>query len=313
MTMKVVHYVLIAVFVSSCSRDEIINDYSNEDRIEFNAGVENYTRTASTFGPIDITALRNSSDGFAVSTSGLGVNMNNLVVKYDGSKWAYTGDYFWSINPSQSATFTAYAPAGTANVTLAATGLTATNFIPGTTPASQIDLIYASPASFSRGTSGKTGVNFTFRHLLTQIVFSVTSDISASNNPQITSIVLTVPRSKGSYNPSTGAWTAVANSVNYTVFNNNTISATPVVSAPLLMIPQSSIPNATSARITINVNGRSRSKNVSLRNLTTVTSWQSGYKVTYNVSIPKADVPGATRAGAENDFDIIITAEEKVR
>lgn len=305
---------IILLFAASCSKEQAIDSYDDEKRIKFNLEVDNYTRAVSTFGPIDLTALKASLDGFAVSTSGLGVNMNNLAVKYSSSHWTYTGDYFWSINPSTNATFTAYAPAGTSNVTLAATGLTATNFIPGTTPSSQIDLIYAPPANFNRGTSGAGGVNLTFKHLLTQIIFSVTTDISASNNPKITSIILTAPRSKGSYSPSTDTWTSAANSVSYTVFSNNTISATPIVSAPLLMIPQASIPTGTTAKVTINVNGTSRNKTISLRGLPTVTAWQNGYKVTYNVSIPKVDVPGATRSSinTEEDFDITLSAKEEI-
>lgn len=313
MLQKIAILLTIALF-ASCDKQEAEGLMPDEEQpVRFNLEVNGYTRAVSTFGPIDLTALKASADGFSVKSTGLvGIDMNNLVVKYSGGKWSYNSDYYWPLNLSQNVSFTAYAPAGTANVSLAANGLTVTNFIPGTTTASQIDLLYARPTNFTRGTSGTSGVNLSFKHLLTQILFSVTTNISASNNPKIVSIELTAPRSKGSYNPATEVWSSSNNSVIYTVFSSNTISATPVVSSPLLMIPQATLPNGTRIRVTILVNGVQRSKFINLTGLPTVTSWQPGTKVTYNVSIPKADVPGATRSdGGEQDPEIIITAQQE--
>lgn len=306
-------YLLTVLFIAACDKYEAEEFTQKQEPVRFNLKVDNYTRAVSTFGPIDLTQLKASADGFSVVSSGLvGIDMNNVVVKYGSGKWNYTNDYFWPLNPTQNASFTAYAPAGTSGTSLTTSGLTVTNFIPAATPASQIDLIYAPPAVFNRGTSGTSGVNLTFKHLLTQVVFSVTTDISASNNPKIVDIALTAPRSRGSYSPTTSTWTSSNQSVVYTVFNNNVISATPILSTPLLMIPQATLPVGTKIQMVINVNNKQRMKSASLTSLPSVTSWQAGYKVTYNVLIAKADVPGATRADSTaEDPEIIITAKEE--
>lgn len=286
--MKRITIAIAAIIVmASCSKNEL-KEEGNKKPIEFTTVVGNNTK--ATTGLIDLTALKASTDGFAVSTNGLGASdeMNSVAVTYNNTNltWNYTGDYFWPISPSQNVSFTAYAPAGTPNILLTGTGLTATNFIPSATVGSQIDLIYAAPANFNRLTSS-SGVALTFNHILSQIVFSITTDIPAADNPKIVSIVLTVPQNKGSYNGT--SWTPAASSQSYTLFNNNALSGTAVTSTPLLLIPQT-LPVGTNATITFNVNGASSSNTIDLSTLTTVTSWQPGTKVTYNVLFNNNDL-----------------------
>lgn len=271
--------------MASCSKNEIEENGSQRE-IKFISVIGNNTR--STTGVIDLGALKASPDGFSVCTSGLGTGneMNNVAVTYGGSAWNYTGDYFWPINSSQNISFTAYAPAGTANVTLSSTGLTATNFIASATVGGQTDLIYAAPSNFNR-LGSSSGVALTFNHILTQVVFSVTTDIPATDLPKITSIVLTVPQNKGNYNGT--SWTTSANSQGYTLFNNTALGSTAVTSTPLLLIPQASLAGTT-ALVTFSVNGASSSQTADLSTLTTVTSWQQGSKVTYNIVFNNADL-----------------------
>lgn len=272
--------------LAACSKSDVQEETINSP-IKFSAVVGNNSK--ATTGLIDLTALKASTDGFAVSTSGLGSGseMNNVVVKYSGSAWGYTGDYFWPINSSQTVNFTAYAPAGTTNVALTSAGLTATNFVPSATVGSQIDLIYAPPSAFTRAGSGVSGVALNFNHLLTQVVFSVSTDIPVSDAPQITSIVLSVPNNKGNFDGTN--WTVSAQSQSYTLFNNTALSSTPVTSIPLLLLPQT-LPTGTNATVTFSVNGSTSSNTVDLSSLTTVTSWAKGTKVTYNISFNNTDL-----------------------
>lgn len=274
--------------MASCSSDEIINDTQN-NAVKFSAVIGNHNRAVSTTGLIDLTALKASTDGFAVSTSGLGTGgeMSNVAVKYSGSVWSYTGDYFWPISISQNVTFTAYAPAGATGVTLSGTGVTVSNFIPASTPSSQIDLIYAAPSSFNRNGSGASGVALTFNHLLTQVVFAVTTDIPAADNPTIVSIVLSIPNGSGAYNGT--AWTASASPQSYTVFSSNALSSTAVTSTPLLMIPQT-LPSGTNAAVTFSVKGVSTTSTMDLSTLSVVKSWSAGTKVTYSILFNNADL-----------------------
>lgn len=283
--MKKFTFAMMAVaLMASCSKDE--NPGMDEQQsIRFVTLIGNSSR--STTGVLDLPALKASTDGFAVCTSGLGsAEMDNVAVTYNGSSWGYTDDHYWPLNPAQNVSFTAYAPAGTANVTLTSSGLTATNFIPAATVGSQIDLLYAAPANFNRQGSS-SGVALTFTHILTQIVFSVVTDIPAGESPKISSVVLTVPKNKGSYNGT--VWTPATQSQNYTLFNNNTLSSTPTVSTPLLLIPQT-LPTGTNATISFSVNGNITSQTVDLSTLTSVTSWDQGTKVTYNISFENGDL-----------------------
>jgi len=280
--------VLAVIFMASCSEDEVITESGNDTTAIRFTSVVNNNSTRATVGLIDLAALKTSTDGFAVSTNGLGTGqeMNNLVVKYN-TAWGYTGDYYWPISSTQNVSFAAYAPAGTANVALTSSGLTATNFVPSSTVGSQIDLLYAAPANFTRSVSGASGVALTFNHILSQVVFSVTTDIPTTNVPKIESIVLTVPNNQGNYNGT--AWTAAANSHAYTLFSSTAASSTAVTSTPLLLVPQASLTGITAA-VTFSVNGASSTNTVSLSTLTTVTSWQPGAKITYNVTFNSADL-----------------------
>lgn len=284
--MKKYLYAIAAITVmASCSKEETVERIDQRE-IKFTSAVGNNTR--ATTGMIDINVLKSSTEGFAVCTNGLGASdeMNNVAVTFNGTAWTYSGDHFWPINSSQNVSFTAYAPAGIANVSLSSSGLTATDFVPAATIGSQIDLLYAAPSNFNR-LGSSSGVALTFNHILTQVVFSVITDIPVADNPKIVSIVLNTPQNKGSYNGTT--WTAAASPQGYTLFNNTAIGSVATTSTPLLLIPQT-LPANTNATITLNVNGASSSHTVDLSTLTTVTSWQPGTKVTYNILFNNSDL-----------------------
>lgn len=314
-------------FVSACTKEEPdfpeFSEAGGDNRIEFAAELnpfaseqellgdedENRTRAVSTFGPIDLSALQGSADGFSVVTSGLGSNMNNVPVTYSGGQWRYSGDYFWPLNASQNITFTAYAPAGAAGTSLTAAGFTVTNFVPDPTVANQVDLIYAQPASFNRnGASG--GVPLSFRHLLTQVVFSIKTDVPASSNPRVVSLVLTVPASKGSYSSSSNSWNNSLNSVSYSVFNNNPIGSTPIYATPMLMIPQTNLLLSTpTGVINLTVNGVPKTKTFSLGVLT-LSSWPMGAKITYNISVSQLSLLLRSASDEDLDVDVTMTVEQ---
>lgn len=283
---KIILFAAALAILASCSKTENDGASAPDGKISFNTRVAlNGSRAVSTFGPLGLTALHNSADGFAVSTNGLGTGaeMNNVVVKYSTatSLWSYTGDYFWPISASQNVNFTAYAPAGADGVIMTGTGISVAAFTPAATPANQIDLIYAAPAAFNRNGSGAGGVALTFVHTLTQVLFSVSTDIAAGDSPVINSIAVTIPTGTGAYNGT--AWTASGASRTYTVFNNNALSGTAVTSTSLLMIPQT-LAVGTNAVITFTVNGAQTTNTVDLSTLPVVKSWASGTRVTYGIT-----------------------------
>jgi len=289
---------LLLFFTTACSgHDEVIEEYG--EKVVFNSHIDDYTRAVSTFGPIDLASLKTSADGFAVSTSGLAsTQMNNLIVKYSNNVWTYTGNYYWPISATQNATFAAYAPAGTTGVTLTSSGITVTGFTPASSPASQIDLLYAAPATRNR-TNSASGVPLTFNHLLTQVVFSVTTQIAGVVT--ITSIEVTVPSATGAYNGTT--WTNSGSTVTYTIPVNSSVTLGTVVATPILMVPKGTIPSGTIVKTNysaLGLLGLSVSKDLSTLN--SIKSWQPGYKVTYN------SILGLTRAGV-SEVDMEVTEE----
>lgn len=289
---KIILFAAALTILASCSKNANDETARPDGKISFDTRVANNASRAavSTFGPLNLTALHNSTDGFAVSTNGLGTGaeMNNVVVKYNTvtSLWNYTGDYFWPINATQNVNFTAYAPAGLTGVTMTGTGITVTGFTPATAPASQTDIIYAAPAAFNRNGSGAGGVALTFAHILTQVVFSVTTDIAAGD-PTLNSIVVTVPSGTGAYNGT--AWTASGSSQTYTLFNNNAVSSTAITSTPLLMIPQT-LAAGTNAVVTFTLNGSQTTNTVDLSTLGVVKSWVPGTRVTYSITFSNTDL-----------------------
>lgn len=289
----------------SCTTSETEDEFVH-NAITFNSTIgDPTTKAASTYGIIDLTALRASTDGFAVSTTGLGASteMNNLVVKYASSLWSYSGDYFWPISPSQNVSFTAYAPAGATGVALTSSGLTATKFIPAASAANQIDLIYAAPANYNRGSSGSTGVPLAFKHVLTQVVFSATTLLPTLLNPTIVSMTLTVPHNSGSFNGT--SWTSSSAPQTYTIFTNRVLGLTPIVSTPLLLIPQTLV-SGTNVVISTSLSGILQGTQTVDLSTTSKNTWSIGKKITYNVTLSSV-----TRSNIQDKPLIEITGETK--
>ena len=311
---------LVFILAVSCSKSEFEEDYPvNRTCITFNAAVSDCVDQIARSGLIDLPTLKSSSAGFTVSTNGLGTNMNNVVVKYNANAWSYIGDYYWPVNPAQNASFTAYAPAGTTGASLSSSGLTVTNFTPNTTIANQVDLIYAPPANFNQNTSGASGVSLGFKHILTQLAFTVkaTGTGILFNNPKVESLVLEVPRSRGSYNGS--SWTPSSYTQSYTIFNNTSIGSTPVESAaPLLLVPHT-LPNGT--KIIANISytwilwGQNETRTFEL-NQQSLKTWSPGTKVTYNITINSSgsQTPNAAKASADScEISLSLDVEETQR
>lgn len=278
---------LVLLFISSCEKDK--THVPERSPITFDSDVSEPSRLAvSTYGPITLARLKASTDGFAVSTNGLGSGgeMAGLAVKYNStaSAWQYTGNYYWPISPSQNVAFTAYAPAGLSGASLTSSGLILTNYIAPNNTNSQVDILYAPPTNYTRS-GGNVSLNF--RHILTQIIFSVTTDIPSTSTPKIVSIQLCVNNGQGSFNGST--WSPSTYVSCYTVFNSNTISSTPVTSVPIFVIPQT-IPGGTNAKVTVSTKKGTYFKVIDLSSLSTVKAWNQNTLVTYNVFISKGSV-----------------------
>lgn len=163
-----------------------------------------------TRGPESTTATIQAADkGFGVFgnyTSGSSVSSNpvllfdNVHVTYSSTekKWTYSPVKYWPT--AGHIDFLAYAPYGS--------GTKLTNnkdldFTVNSDVTKQIDLLWANAANQTKANnSGKNKVNFTFKHALAKIGYSVTS----TNNDASTTITVTSIKLVGSENESTNAF-----------------------------------------------------------------------------------------------------------
>ena len=161
--------------LSGCAQNELIDSPNqgtpNDGRIRFAATSALTSTRAATDNPIANTAGLQGLKTFAVNgyVGTESVYGTATEVKWNGSSWEYTNEPYW---PSASVDFYAYANWGTAP-TIASTGITAAGVTIGADDIAdkakgQKDLLVAA----TLGATKTTRTLLTFKHALTQIVFS---------------------------------------------------------------------------------------------------------------------------------------------
>ena len=194
-------FALAAMTMVGCSNDEVVNDYSQDNAIEFGTYVG---RDVESRGAIITTeSLQQSEDGFGVFayyhqneyTTGDVFNanfMNNQQVKAtfkdetseDGKtttkvfdKWEYTPLKYWPNNPGDKVSFIAYAPYHE-NATFPEKGLLAYEVVADVTQ--QEDLLWDRSQNFNK-TKQDYGIDkkvtFVFGHALSKVDFTISAGV----------------------------------------------------------------------------------------------------------------------------------------
>lgn len=200
---------LAALTFASCSSESVEDLGGNQATQQVAIGFDGYlgrsavdTRGAKS----DLAAIQGEGKGFGVFgnyTSESGVSSSPVVlfdnqhVTYETSKWTYSPVKYWPT--AGHIDFYAYAPYVKPK-TLSGTTF---EFTVSNNVADQIDLLWANAKNQTKANnSGKNKVNFTFKHALAKIGYSVTS----TNNDASTTITVTSIKLVGSENGLTNAF-----------------------------------------------------------------------------------------------------------
>lgn len=173
---------------TGCSSDEVVNDYSPENAIQFGTYVG---RDASARASATTTeSLQNSGNGFGVfanyTTNNVALNpnfMNNQQVTYVSGAWTYSPVKYWPNNDTDQVTFWAYAPWNTNNTN---TSATAPHFVisDGT------DYVASDLVTKKKSTVDDVDdkVLLTFHHMMSKVGFKVEAivdEIEAGTNSSV--------------------------------------------------------------------------------------------------------------------------------
>lgn len=190
-------FALAALTMVGCSNDEVVNDYSQDNAIEFGTYVGRDAQSRGT--EFDQDALEDQGFGvFAYYTGTAPFNaathtaanfMKNTHVIYDetkvnsvGGPWTYTPIKYWPNNLGDKVSFFAYAPY---NAAYTMTAGTITYTVP-TVLADQKDLVWnTSKAIDLTKQNVDDKVKFIFRHALSKIglkVAAATDEVALGNN-----------------------------------------------------------------------------------------------------------------------------------
>lgn len=167
---------MVAMLVGTgCSSDEVVNDYSPENAIQFGTYVG---RDADSRASV-VTTISLQTSGFGVfaylhqgTPSYATANfMDN--VKVSGATWSYGPTKYWPNDTSNKLDFLAYGPYGDSNITDVDDHNKSLTFTVQNTVTEQSDLVVAAPLkSLSSGNDTDGKVKFTFAHMLSRIAFS---------------------------------------------------------------------------------------------------------------------------------------------
>lgn len=200
---------LAALTFASCSSESVEDLGGNQATQQVAIGFDGYLGRSAvdTRGTESTTeTIQGEGKGFGVFgnyTSESGVSSSPVVlfdnqhVTYETSKWTYSPVKYWPT--AGHIDFYAYAPYVKPK-TLSGTKF---DFTVSNNVADQIDLLWANAKNQTKANnSGKNKVNFTFKHALAKIGYSVTS----TNNDASTTITVTSIKLVGSENGLTNAF-----------------------------------------------------------------------------------------------------------
>lgn len=193
---------------TSCSNDELYNDYSPENAISFGTYVGHDAQSRASVYELDELQKEPANGGgfgvFAYYTEGNDYDpvnskpnyMRNQLVKWNNNKWSYSPVKYWPNTDQHKLSFFAYAPywadnANTDNIQLVppkaedTKGDPVVTFKVNTDVDKQVDLLFANNNNTNM-TKSDVGVNkditFNFKHALSRIGFSVEAMVDEVND-----------------------------------------------------------------------------------------------------------------------------------
>lgn len=177
---------LAAVALTSCQKDQVINQVPQEQPIEFGTYLGRDAQTKAS--DMDLDALKAAGFGvFAYYTGTTDYNsttapnfMYNQKVNWNNTNWEYSPVKYWPNNTSDKITFMAYSPyldnsVSTSKVTsVSANNVSNNPYIQFTVvddPTNHKDLIYAKVDNKSKTNTYAEDITFNFNHALSRIGF----------------------------------------------------------------------------------------------------------------------------------------------
>ena len=177
---------LAAVALTSCQKDQVINQVPQEQPIEFGTYLGRDAQTKAS--DMDLDALKAAGFGvFAYYTGTTDYNsttapnfMYNQKVNWNNTNWEYSPVKYWPNNTSDKITFMAYSPyldnsVSTSKVTsVSANNVSINPYIQFTVvddPTNHKDLIYAKVDNKSKTNTYAEDITFNFNHALSRIGF----------------------------------------------------------------------------------------------------------------------------------------------
>lgn len=181
--------------LASCTNEEVTEVASNR-AIRFNQFVNNNTRAVT-----ELTSITNFYVFGKAGDEDVFINERNDVVKY------------WEVNKTYN--FAAYANGEDGKLEGATYNLASKSItIPSYTPADAKDLIAAvsDEITTNDNLTGQQSVSLTFKHMLSQVKFTFTTDVDDIYTIAISGIKFTaVQTAKGTYSAAGAAWTEGTN------------------------------------------------------------------------------------------------------
>ena len=196
-TRRFLSWVAMATMVLStgCSSDEVVNDYSPENAIQFgtyigkNAGargtaLDNVVATGLPKQGFGVFAYYTDNEDFDAETSPLNFMNNTHVTSTDGNAWTYSPIKYWPNEATDKLSFFAYAPyAKTYQAPTA--GNPILDFIVDNDVTNHIDLVVANDKHINLTKQAiSENVKFTFAHVLSKVGFKVEAVIDEKNHQQ---------------------------------------------------------------------------------------------------------------------------------
>ena len=168
---------------TGCSTDEVVNDYSPENAIQFGTyvGRDAQSRVSVT----DIRVLEEATFGFGVfanysTNNGVALTpniINNTKVTWSGSAWTYSPVKYWPNNGTDQVTFWAYGPWNTGNTNKEA-------IAPHFAISDGTDYVATNPVSHKKTTVDDVNdkVMLTFKHMMSKVGFKVEAIVDELEN-----------------------------------------------------------------------------------------------------------------------------------
>lgn len=181
-------FAMVAMVIgTSCSSDEVVNDYSADNAIQFGTYLG---RDAQTRAHIeDLTGLQGHGFGVYAYYTGQDnydkVNspanfMRDQKVEFSGGDWVYSPLKYWPNNTGDKISFFAYAPFNDGNIVVpdaTVKGDPVLTFTVNADVTDQVDLLYSNENNLNKTHTSGTGVSekikFNFAHALSRLGFEI--------------------------------------------------------------------------------------------------------------------------------------------